>query len=359
MAPQNARTRLWRRGAALLLVWAVFVGALAGCSLLGSSPADSSTNATPASLNHTHDILVLQKTPNIVLLATHYGLYRSTDAGMNWTQVAGGAGQTMDGLMMFKLAESPNDPLRVYTLAIRRDAAVPPAAPGLYTSVDGGAHWSLATPLSAFPNSAAYTISAGAQGSQQVFAIDSTLGAKGLFESDDAGAHWHALPALPVSDPSGILSDPQHPNHLLFWSRSSGLYASVDGGQTWAPIAGIQGGIYAVSMAQRAVYAAGDEGLYASTDAGNSFALVDSQDTFSTVIASDANPLEAYALGGTQVYRTTDGGHTWTPTAPTSQHPGALTNDPANANLVFVAFSYPVGVAKTENGGKSWTQLAI
>ncbi len=329
--------------------------ALAGCaSTTGGSSTSSS--AYGGSLNHTHDILALRGVANTVLLATHFGLYRTTNAGQTWTEVAGGVDQPIDGLMLYKLAQSLVKPQRVYVLAIPRSASAP-ATPGLYLSDDAGAHWRLAAPLTDFPNSAVFSFGVGAGGPGEVFAIDSTQGTHGLYISQDAGAHWQVAPTLPTSLPSGILDDPAHPGHLLLWSRSTGLYESQNNGQSWSPAPGVQGAVYTVSRAGQTIYAPGDQGLFVSNDDGATFKLVDQLDTFTAVIASDQSPQNAYALGGTTIYTTTNGGHSWAPAAATSQHPGALTVDPSSAAIVYVAFSYPLGVAMTTNAGKQWRDV--
>ncbi len=333
------------------LVLVLTMSALPGCG----APGGSSDSAAPAALNHTHDLLILRDDPRTVLLATHYALYRSTDGGAQWRAVAGEPDQPMSGLMIYKLAQSPINPQRLYALAVQRSAASAPARPGAYTSADGGAHWTLATPLSRFPNAAVYTLSVGAAGPEQLFVVDSTAGAHGLFESDDAGAHWRALPALPTSDAGGLVADAQDPARLWLWSRSSGLFQSADAGETWAPIAGITGGVYGLTQAGALCYAPGDAGLYVSSDDGATFQLVDQQDTFTTVIASASAPRHAYALGGTAVYTSLTSGATWTATASLPQHPSLLAVDPTNALVAFVASSYPVGVLKTSDGGQRWS----
>jgi photosystem II stability/assembly factor-like uncharacterized protein len=150
------------------------------------------------------------------------------------------------------------------------------------------------------------------------------------------------------------MGDPGHPGRLLLWSTSAGFFMSDDNGQTWHPAAGIQGGIFSIAVAGATIYAAGDAGMYVSTDDGNQFRLVNSQYTFSTVVASRAAPDHAYALAGTAVYATTDQGQTWKQTAATSSHPGNLTVDPAAGSTAYVGFSYPVGVEATTNGGLHW-----
>jgi photosystem II stability/assembly factor-like uncharacterized protein len=250
------------------------------------------------------------------------------------------------------------DPRRVYVLAVPRpdNPKAARATPGIYTSADGGVTWALASPTSAFPGGNVFTIAAGAGGPRQVYAIVTALEAKGLFRSDDAGAHWRQMSDLPTGTPSGILGDPAQPGHVLLWSISSGLFTSANDGASWAPVPGVQGGIYSVSRSGQTIYADGDMGVYASTGGGAHVAHVASDATFSSVVAT-ADPRRAYANTGTAVYTTTDGGHTWKETAPTSEHPGLIAADPDDANTAYVGFSFPLGVAVTTDGGASWRNV--
>jgi photosystem II stability/assembly factor-like uncharacterized protein len=352
-APQQVRGRLrkwhgqvWHRVALLLLVATL----LAGCS--GSASAD----AYGGPQNHIHDMLALRGAPHTVLLATHYGLYRTTNGGHTWADVAGGPGQQMDGLMLFRLAQSPVDLRRIYVLAILRTGRPQDAraTTGLYTSADAGQTWHIASPLTALPTHSIFTVGAGSASAGQVYTLVPSLAEHGLYTSDDYGAHWRALPALPDTHPTGVTGDPSHPGRILLWSTSAGFFASDDNGQTWKPGAGIQGGIFSIAVAGTTIYASGDAGTYLSMDDGAHFALVNATYTFSTVVTSLAAPDHAYALAGTAVYATTDQGHTWKQTAPTTSHPGNLSADPADANAVYVGFSYPVGVEATSNAGGSW-----
>jgi hypothetical protein len=337
----------------VLLSLCVLCSLLAGCSQSGG---DTSYGG---SQNHLHDILALRGVSNTVLLATHIGLYRTADGGRTWTEVAGGNGQVMDGLMLFKLVQSPLDTRRVYVLAVPRpdNPSAARAAPGIYASTDAGQTWRLATPLTAFPTRQVFTIGAGSTSATQLFAIVPGLGVHGLYVSEDAGAHWSALPPLPASSLNGVFGAIGHPHQVLLWSVAAGLFASGDDGQSWHPTAGIQGGIYAVSQAASTIYAGGDSGIYVSSDAGASFTLADSTDTFSAVVACLAAPAHAFALTGTNIYVTSATGRTWKQTADTSQHPTALTVDPASCDTAYVGLSYPVGVEVTTNAGGAWRQV--
>ena len=337
-------------GVALLLI----VLLLTACG----SQSNGDSGAYGGSQNHLHDLLALRGSPGTVLLATHIGLYRSHDVGHSWTEVAGGSGQAMDGLMIFKLSQSPIDPRRVYALAIPRpdNPSAAKAPPGIYVSADAGVTWRLATAASVFPTRTVFTIGAGPTSADQLFAVISGLNERGLYETDDAGLHWRQLPALPANSIGGILADPGQPHHLVMWSVASGLYVSGDDAQSWRGVGAIQGGVYSVTWVQRTLYAVGDAGVYLSTDDTGSFALADSNDTFSGVVASAADPTHAYALTGTSVYVSTNSGHTWTATAALSRHPSVLSADPSSAATAWVGLSYPLGVEVTTDGGATWKQ---
>jgi photosystem II stability/assembly factor-like uncharacterized protein len=339
---------------ALLASLALLAGLLAGCS-----SSDGRSASYGGSQNHVHDILALHDAPQTVLLATHIGLYRTADSGRTWTEVAGGQGQAMDGLMLFKLVQSPVDTRRVYVLAVPRpdNPNAARATPGVYASADAGRTWKLASPLSAFPTQQLFTIGAGASSPGQLFAIIPGLGQHGLYGSDDGGAHWKALAPLPASGLNGIFGVPARPHRVLEWSVAAGLFLSDDGGQSWRPATGIQGGIYSVSQAGMTIYAIGDSGVFVSRDAGDSFTLADSADMFSAVVASASSPATAYAITGTAVYVTADMGRTWKLAADTTRHPTVLSVDPASADTAFVALSYPVGVDMTTTSGAAWKQV--
>jgi photosystem II stability/assembly factor-like uncharacterized protein len=336
---------------------------LAGCDL--GNTQDTSSAAYGGSLNHLHDLLALQQVPKTLLLATHIGLYRSDNQGKIWSEVAGGAGQPMDGLMLFKLAQSPVDPQRVYVLAVPRpdNPRAARASPGLYTSTDTGQTWRLAVAASRFPVSSIFTIGVGGGAPGEVYVILTALADRGVYVSTDAGQTWRALLKLPTTDPSGLLgvrapsSDPAHQERLFLWSIASGLFESDDGGTTWTAASGITGGIFAFSQAGDTLYATGESGLYVSTDGGAHFQLTPTQITFSTVVACALAPTHAYGLTGTMIYASTDGGQTWRPTATTSQHPGVLAADPDNSTTAYVGLSYPLGVEETTNAGHSWQQV--
>jgi photosystem II stability/assembly factor-like uncharacterized protein len=333
---------------------ALAVALLAGCGNSRSS-GDPYAGAYGGALNHIHDLLALRGAPHTVLVAAHAGLYRTGNSGRTWRVVAGLAGQPMDGLMIFKFAQSSVDPRHVYVLAIpRTDRPKDARAPaGLYASADYGQTWKLAAPVSAFPGGAIYSIGAGSASAEQVYALLPSLGVHGLYMTNDGGAHWQALPALPDSHPTGVTGDPQHPGRIIFWSASTGVFTSADAGQTWHAASGIRGGVFALAAAPSLIYASGDAGAYVSRD-GAAYMLANPTYAFSSIAGCAGTPAAAWAATGTAVYFSGDTGHTWTQTTATARHPGNLTADPTDPRVAYVGFSYPVGVQVTTDGGAHW-----
>ena len=105
-----------------------------------ANPTIVQVNGFGTAANHVHSLVVLPQ--HVLVLATHYGLFRSQDGGTNWQEVAGGSNQPMAGLMTYSLTYSPLNSQRLYVLT--QPAVIPHVGKvGLYTSADQGRTWKL------------------------------------------------------------------------------------------------------------------------------------------------------------------------------------------------------------------------
>jgi photosystem II stability/assembly factor-like uncharacterized protein len=125
--------------------------------------------------------------------------------------------------------------------------------------------------------------------------------------------------------------------------------------------------------------AAASGGLWKTTNAGTTFTpIFDSQSTYSigvvtidprspnTVwVGTGENNYQRAVAYGDGVYRSEDGGKSWTNLGlKSSEHIGRILIDPRNSNTVYVAAQGPVwsaggerGLYKTTDGGKTWARI--
>ena len=218
------------------------------------------------------------------------GVYKSVDAGKSWTRL--GLDETRQ---ISAVVVHPDNPDIVY-IAAQGSPWTPSRTRGVYRSTDGGKTW------------------------KQVLFVNETTGASGL--SMD--------PTNPRVLYAAMWDHQRRPWTIRSGGPGSGLYKSVDGGETWQPIN------------------AGLPALMGNTD----------------VSVSPANPDRVYAMieatkGG--VFRSDDAGAHW---RRTNADPGIrdrgwyytdIFADPSQENTVYVLAA---PMMKSIDGGKTFEQVA-
>ena len=341
----------------LLTIFSLLGLLLAACGAGDTGNAAATPTITPVNgfggaNNHGHSLLALPN--NVLVLATHYGLFRSSDGGASWNLVAAGSGQPMDGLMTTSMVNSALDSQRLYVLT---QPAVPGAKGilGLYTSADGGRTWQLSIAAKTIGN--IYTVAAGNDTPDEVYIYLPDLGPLGLKVSKDAGQHFSNTGTLPFGRILGMLAIPGAPGQLLAYGND-GMAHSSDGGVHWQVIAGVNGGVFGATTSgpHQPIYASGDAGIYASKDGGKTFTLVYTQSSYGALTASPVQPQLLYGKTGQAIYKSTDGGHSWQ-ALPAIQ--GNLQNlaAPSNPALLYLSLSYPMEVDRFNQSDGKWASL--
>lgn len=320
-----------------------------------ASPTPAPVNGFGVAANHVHSLLVL---PNhVLILATHYGLFRSEDNGTTWQEVAGGPHQLMDGLMTYALVISPLNPQRLYVLTLPSIISHAGIV-GLYTSADQGRTWKLSIPATSLTSTTLFVVAPGNETPGEVYVYVPELGPRGLEISMDNGQHFAKTGTLPFGSIFGLLAIPGAPGHVLVYS-SDGMASSTDGGIHWHVISNITGGIDDLTTAgpNSPIYASGDAGIYSSLDGGKTFKLVYTQAAYTSLTISPLQPQVIYGKTGTNVYRSSDGGHTWNALPHISGNLAVLAADPRNASGVFLSLSYPTELYRLSQDSKGWLSL--
>jgi photosystem II stability/assembly factor-like uncharacterized protein len=197
-----------------------------------------------------------------------------------------------------------------------------------------------------------------------------------------------------------VAGSPSRPNEYYFGATGGGLWKTTDAGQSWKPVtdkyltSSSVGAVAVCPTNPDVVYIGTGEadlrgsilpgdGVYRSTDAGATWSHIGLEDTQTVskirIDPADCNRVLVAALGhpfgkNTErgVFRTTDGGQSWSKTLYRDDLTGAadVVIDPNNAKVVYAslwhAYRQPwllnsggegSGLFKSTDGGAHWTEL--
>src|ERR1035437_6195609 len=199
-----------------------------------------------------------------------------------------------------------------------------------------------------------------------------------------------------VSSIAGVIGDP---NVYYAGAASGGIWKTTDGGVHWSPIFDDQpvssvGALAVAPSSPNVVWAGTGEpwirghisignGVYKSTDAGRTWTHMglDATGRIGRIVIDPSNPdivmvaAQGHSYGPQQergVYRTQDGGRTWTRVLFVDENTGAIdvVMHPANSQILFAAMwqlelhtygresgGKGSGIFMSRDGGITWTRL--
>ncbi len=293
-----------------------------------------------------HDIEAVPADPStLYVAAASGGLWKSTNRGHTWTNVF----DTMAVSTFGDVALAPSDPRIVYA-------------------------------------------GTGEQNNRQ-----STSWGNGVYRSDDGGASWRHVGLAGTRHIGKIEIHPTNPEvayvaalgNLWAASEDRGVYRTRDGGRTWDRVLRVNEYTGAVDLVMdpsrpEVLYAATYQrlrrawgfngggpgsGIYKTTDGGDTWTeltggLPAGDKGRIGLAISRSNPLVLNALvehgtrDGQGTYRTSDGGTTWERVSPQNGRPmyySEIFIDPTDENRVYALATQSY---VSEDGGRSWTQIA-
>ena len=145
---------------------------------------------------------------------------------------------------------------------------------------------------------------------------------------------------------------------VMYAGTSAGLFVSQNAGESWTFSSALPPGVGSIVIdnAGQTLYAAAGGRVYRTSDGGVTWSKT-TLTSFPGVVAIDPDdPSRVYA-GTTEglVYRSTDGGSTWSPGGVASPEATSIAVVPGTSTTAYLAGS--AGVFKTTDGGESWTRL--
>ncbi len=294
------------------------------------------------------------------------GVWKTVNGGGSWNPVAG------VGLPKFNVVASlvidPNNPKTIYVVGYLPSNTT---LTGIYRSSDGGDTW---TALNEVPDSQIPPLAIDLQNSSTIYA--GSIGS-GMFKSSDGGTTWiHSSRGLSAVGVYGLTVD--HSNSATIYAGTyQGVFKSTDSGSTWSrkisdPTAPVvidpsnPATIYAISIGYILKSTDGGETWRNLPGIGDVDALAIDPNNPKTLYAGISSPPYGPGSSATGVYRTDDGGETWRPAnvgLPTGRNTiDFVAVDPRNSATVYAATFYgsppPDGsVYRSTDGGGTWTQI--
>lgn len=316
------------------------------------------------------------------------GLWKTHNGGQNWYNISDGFFETGS---VGAVAVSASDPNVVYCgmgeHAIR--GVMTSYGDGVYKSIDAGETWKKIgleksqhiSRIVIHPNDP-NTVFIAAQGA--LFAPNSE---RGIYKSTDGGENWRKV--LFVNDSTGgveLSMDPKFP-HIMYaamWQHQrtpwkvisggsgSGLYKSVDAGESWSKIHNglpSEKGKMAVAVAPsnpKKVYALVESdsqqdkgGLFVSANAGESWSMVSGDNRLTqrawyyTEVFVDPNDENNVYVLSAPALRSQDGGKTWERLFGTHGDYHDLWINPNNSRNMVIANDG--GAAVSYDFGETWS----
>jgi len=394
----------------------------------GTAPDGASDSKTPAYETSTwiglggppgglgYDIRMRPDDPDDMFVTDMYGgVFHSTDSGASWTASNSGIttlrGPAGDTVPVFCLTIDPNDPDRVWVGTNEASA--------IYRSDDGGQTWTEMSDglesgsltfrgFAVEPGNSDVVYAAGEVPSWMwngepktgVEGVDMTYGV--VYKTVDAGLHWSRI-WYGRNLARYVWIDPTHTDRIFvstgIFDRNAGnsdeasdlpggegILRSTDAGKTWQVLdesngldadelyfgslymhpqdpdillAGSGNALYSFAL-QRPL-----GGVYRTTDGGDSWTQTLDGEMISAVEICDGDPDIAYAGGLAGVWRSADNGVTWTqrsaglwgPPDTVAGFPIDMQCDPRNPDRLFIN-NYVGGNFLSLDGGATWASAS-
>ena len=314
-----------------------------------------------------HSMTQSESNPNMLLVGTINGIFRSMDSGETWSPLP-----TAELVAAAAKARGGNE-ADVESLAIdpRNSNVIYAGTWWLpYKSIDGGQTWKIIK-KGMIEDSDIFAINIDPRNADHVIAS----ACSGIYETRDAGENWAKIQGIPSQSrrTRAILQHPSMPG-LVFAGTTEGFWRSASGGanNSWMVTTSRQLEINSIAVHPRnpniVFIGTNNYGVMVSNDGGKNF--VPSNNGFSgrfvdAIVTDRENSNRVYATtintatGGGFFFVSNDGGATWQPSMrnmPPRLIGYSILQDERDANMIYLGTN--LGVYRSTDRGASWAPIA-
>lgn len=316
----------------------------AGSLLKSSDGGVTWTSLLPPYIN----CVACDATGKVLFASSNDRLYKSLDGGQTWTNTPIG------GFPVRCIAIQSNDPNTVYLGAYG-------ATPPLRKTTDGGAHWeSIGQDL---PNQYIDDIALDPVSPSVLYVcVGGSPG--GAFRSQDGGQSWDHLES--IDQAKRIYVNPKkHKVLFLTGTYDGSILRSNDAGITWTKVSPSSFDFmleaFAMSETKPKVLYAGLIGgdVYRSKDSGRTWLKVGNTGTtvIFQLLASPVNGNWVYAADGQEVRASPNQGQMWAPTSLSARSLTCVSSSPFLDSLLLAGGIG--GLFKSTDGGNTWSLAGL
>jgi photosystem II stability/assembly factor-like uncharacterized protein len=305
-----------------------------------------------------YDMALHPHNPQILFVLSSFDVLKSTNGGGSWT--VNNLGSRRYGYQG-QIVIDPINPDNLYVAGYHYHGT-PGNGIAVFKSTDGGVHWTTQCINPDSQSGRAYCIAVSSS-SPNILYLGGYYGDglnyfDKLYKSTDSGNSWQDVTGSIPKIPESIIIDPNNPDKV-YVGTLWGVYRSSNGGQTWTRNAG---NVYAYAVGidpadSNTIYAGYDKRCYKSTDGGVNWAI------HTAGLCGMCQDILAYSgrvyYGSyAGLYKSQDGGETWK-----ASHAGVKNNvitaiavAKSSPNVIYAEGSQN-GLFKSTDFGNSWIRL--
>src|ERR1044071_3474338 len=302
-----------------------------------------------------HSLTQSSKNPDMLVVGTNRGVYRSLNAGETWTKFETSATPGLINVESLVVDPRNTDVIYAGTWYLP------------YKTTDGGRTW--------------FSIKNGIIDDSDIFAIDIdprdadhviASACSGIYETKNAGGSWRKVQGIPSQSrrTRAILHHPSL-HGVVFAGTTEGFWRSTNGGESWMLTTSKQLEINSITVhpsnPQTIYIGTNNYGVMVSHDGGKNFAPTNGgySGRFAYSILPDREkPGRVYATtintttGGGFFFVSNDNGQTWQPSMrnmPNILISYSILQDQRDGNIIYLGTNH--GVYRSTDRGASWSPI--